>query len=54
MLLGILDRSATTKANLQALRAAGIELSPDNFGTGYSSLNLLSTQQPNEITTDRR
>ena len=49
----ILDRSATTEANLQALRAAGIELSLDDFGTGYSSLNLINTLQPNEIKIDR-
>ena len=49
----ILDRSATTDANLQALRAAGIELSLDDFGTGYSSLNLINTLQPNEIKIDR-
>jgi len=49
----ILDRSATTTANLQALRAAGIELSLDDFGTGYSSLNLINTLQPNEIKIDR-
>ena len=49
----ILDRSTTTEANLQAFRAAGIELSLDDFGTGYSSLNLINTLQPNEIKIDR-
>ena len=48
----LLDRSTTTEANLQAFRAAGIELSLDDFGTGYSSLNLINTLQTKEIKID--
>jgi EAL domain-containing protein (putative c-di-GMP-specific phosphodiesterase class I) len=49
----LMEDSATTLATLNALRAAGIQLSLDDFGTGYSSLSYLKRLPLNSLKVDQ-
>ena len=49
----LMQRDSTTLAQLDRLRALGIQISLDNFGTGYSSLSYLQTYPVQCIKIDR-
>jgi EAL domain-containing protein (putative c-di-GMP-specific phosphodiesterase class I) len=49
----IMNSDANSKAQLAALRLAGVRISLDDFGTGYSSLSLLKDVVVDSVKIDR-
>ncbi|WP_444460409.1 sensor domain-containing protein [Rhodobacter capsulatus] len=49
----VVDLNSDARESIEALLAAGFELSADDFGTGYSSLSYLQKLQLKELKIDR-